>query len=116
MTTPERLRRRQRIETFLVIATMVLTVGSYLYFNHQRDKVLDCFADQFHDLSVSLTTRSDLTSDELDTIGHVIDRISKSKTGPEVRSALDTYNRERKEINSRRDGTPIPPYPTGKCD
>ena len=64
MTTPERLRRRQRREEILLILLGVVVGLTSIYFHGQDVKQRECISDNFSDLSASLSVRSDVAQRE----------------------------------------------------
>lgn len=116
VTTPERLRRRQRIESFLVTVTIVLTVITGIYFNRQNQKQNECMAMQFHELSVTLNARADLTRREADAVAKVLITAANAKTGDQVAESLREYNKTRTQIAKERADNPLPKFPTGRCE
>lgn len=116
MTTPERLRRRQRIETALVAVTMALAAASTVTSSHRNDEQDQCFADQFEKLSRSLTVRGDLNAQDSENLNTVVRTISAARTQDDVRAAFAHYLEQRRAIDHKREQTPIPPYPSGQCE
>lgn len=68
MTTPERLKRRQIREGFVLILLAIFTVVQAIYFNLEDRQQRDCVADKFSELTTSLERRSELveTATDLD--------------------------------------------------
>lgn len=116
MTTPERLRSRQRTETRLVVATIILVFGSWAWSNHQDAKQQECVADNFSRLSAVLQARGALSQEESDATRRVLETAATATSGEPVAKALDEYLATQNDIKERRDHSPIPAFPTGKCD
>lgn len=116
MTTPERLRRRQRFETFLVAVTMALSAATIVTQSHRNDSQDKCLTDSFADLTRTLTIRGQLSTDDTNNLNAIVGRISAAQSEDDVRAAFTDYLEARKKIDNTREKTPIPPYPSGKCD
>jgi hypothetical protein len=144
MTTPERLRRRQRIEgTFIALIGIFLVLSS-LYSRHQYSTQRDCMAVNFGQLTDSLTARADLAAREAK-----VSRLESEATRLESRAnnqfykrafaATDrsavfaaygkyrvrmaevadmraTVDRRRLHLSAKRDANPIPAFPAGTCE
>lgn len=143
MTTPHRLRRRQRIEGTILVLLGIFTVGYVLYDSHEA-KLRDlCMAQSFSDLGQSLTIRSDLTvkADKLriraehlqdqaiQNNTRVVEDVSAAQDSNDVAAAFVRYKRVDEHIDNmserldkqvarvtaKRIKTEIPPFPTGTC-
>lgn len=120
MTTPEKLRRRQRRESAgLLILGLVMTVTT-IYDSNQRDKQKDefqeCITSVVTELTDSLTARSNLTEPDARSVRELIRDLLKSKTEADSRKAISAYNATQVEIAKVRKSNPIPPFPDGTCD
>lgn len=131
MTTPEKLRRRQRIETALVGLLMVV-VGVTQYINDREDNRQDaeaaaaraCLAKQITSLTDALNARSapagslnEATGDVLDSFVAAAEAQKKGKdNSTEILAALNHYAEVRAEVRKSRAENPFPAFPTGKCD
>lgn len=144
MTTPERLRRRQRIEgTFLVIIGILLVVST-LWFRHQDEQQRACFTTKFSELTSNLSARGALASREAraalqesratrleSRANSDFYRQAFAATSTEdvfeayaqYRVTLATVNEKRAkvtekraEIKREREANPIPDFPEGTCD
>lgn len=100
MTTPERLRRRQIREGF---AIMVLGLASLVYvgYDHHESSLRDeCMTDSFHDLSSSLTVRSDLSvrTDQIKVVSEKLqdqaDELQNQKIGNTARLIKQVFAAE----------------------
>lgn len=117
MTTPERLRRRQRfIELVLVPAVILLSCGTVIYNNEQNERQDECQASAFRDLSEVLTVRGELAERDSLNVNRVIATAANATSPEPLREAFRDYETERQAITKARDENPIPPFPTGKCD
>lgn len=143
MTTPERLRRRQRIEgTFLVIIGLLLIVST-LWFRYQDHQQRTCLATNFGNLRSALEVRGDLANrdsraNRLETAAARIEARSLNKflvaafAATDQSGVLEAYgdyrvsvmkaaeirervDRRREQIRKEREGTPIPAFPEGTC-
>lgn len=116
MTTPERLRRRQRIEGSLLIFLAICMLLQAWYFHSQDNDQKSCIAQQFHKSSVVQAARGKLVERDSAAKTEVIKEIAKAKTKEDVRNALDEYLVTQTKIDSDRKDHQIPPFPPGKCD
>lgn len=143
MTTPERLRRRQRREEILLIVLGLLVGATSIYFHGQDVNQRQCFADNFTQLSSSLSGRSDIAGREaraakLESTATRLESAANndfykaafaSTSQAEVRDAYRDYqvaaakvNRMRAKVDHRRERIavdraehPIPDFPEGTC-
>ena len=129
MTTPERLRRRQRLESAGIAILCVFLVGSTLYSAREDQQQNECLTDQVTKLTDSLTFRTGLTQQDsalnqsADRIqDEVILRVSEATTQAEANAAFETFRQsrtmiesERQRIQEERENNPVPPFPTGSC-
>lgn len=119
MTTPERLRRRQRIEsTFIVILTIAL-VAAALWFNGQASAQQTCLSTYISINSQTTKIRSDLVSRESKTTRKfLLDATDpdKVKTREEFQKIRARYKRSLASIDAARAANPVQPFPKGVCD
>jgi hypothetical protein len=119
VTTPERIRRRQRIETALVAATMVLSAVSMFVLSLEDD----CVTEQITDLTDALNARSDSTGRLNEATAEVINSFVQAAQRPDdpdnrtpILKALNDYAEVRADVRESRRENPFPPFPTGKCE
>jgi hypothetical protein len=133
VTTPERLRRRQRIEGALLILVGLAMILQGYYFGIQDRDQRECLARNFQELSTALNVRSDLVARETDATrriwstytraaGYLEDNPTgelppkkRAKLQTELVAALLNYQSEIKDITRERKENPVPPYPAGEC-
>lgn len=134
MTTPERIRRRQRIEGGVIIALAIFTVLQAIAFSLEDRNQRGCMEEKFSELSTALEARSGLATRESEATrqvwdvygeyaGIVSDDPNRELT-PEDRDrlqrqfvdALLNYQAEVEAIQRERKENPVPPYPVGSCD
>lgn len=120
MTTPERLRRRQYIESIMLGFLGLMVVISTLY---NADQVEDqgtefeaCITSQVTALTDSLSARSELTEPETASVRTLIRDLVNAKTEEQGQQAIEEYTRTQSKIDKIRKQNPIPPFPDGKCD
>ena len=116
MTTPERFRRRQRIEGAVLIILGLLMLGQALYFNAADSRQRACVNDNFHELSLVLQRRADLVDRETEAARRVNLAELAVDTEAEFLYELRRYKREIDQIQQARSRNPLPPYPVGECD
>jgi hypothetical protein len=116
MTTPERLRRRQRIEgTFLIIIGVLMLVQA-LYFQHQDNVQRRCIQDQFSKLAKSYTARANINERDSKAKTKVIMGVASAPDQATVTHALQDYVVEQQQIDKDREANPVPPFPLGRCE
>lgn len=120
MTTPEKLRRRQRREglalLFLGLAMTVTTFYDSNQRNQQKDDFQDCITSVVSDLTSSLTARQNISEPRAKSFSDLINAASQATTRAEYRKALDQYNATQARLNKVLKDNPIPPFPSGTCE
>lgn len=116
MTTPERLRRRQRIEGGLIIAIGLLMLWQTWFFNERDAGQQECLQENFAALAESLDAREGLTSRESEATQRVIQDVSDSQDRATLTRAFNEFKKEQDAIEKVRKQNPIPPYPPGLCN
>lgn len=115
MTTPERLRRRQRIEGSLLVVIGILMLLQSAYFTGQDRQQQECLQKNFVALSEALDVRSELTRRETAAAEKVNLAELEVSTNAEFVSRLRDYEAEIEKIQRLRRENPLPPYPAGRC-
>lgn len=130
MTTPERLRRRQRREEILLIVLGILVGLTAIYFHGQDVKQRECIAENAATLNTVLTKRGELADQEsranraesAATRQLIIDAFA-SETRQEAFAAFRRaqegwaeVDKDRQRIARQREANPIPDFPEGICD
>lgn len=144
MTTPEKLRRRQRLEIALLIL-MLTGTGLYGWFDSNRDEARrDCLVttveqlrdyQAVRDMLVSEASKLRETEDKHEKLGDriqsdLIRDVFEAQERTEITAAFVRFDRrdmawtkmrnriDRKvEANLRkRERTKVPPFPSGRCD
>lgn len=123
MTTPERLRRRQRIEgAGLLLLGIFIAAQSWYFDNRDEDNdrrlesVVSCMADNFTKFSVSINARGNLSQRDSDAVAELLSTVAAAKTSEQVADALQKYDTKRRAIAKDRRENPLPKFPTGRCD
>lgn len=144
MTTPERFRRRQRIEGAFLIFIGLTIIISTAYFRSADTAQRACLADNFGALSTTLNARGELARKDTK-----VNLIEADATRLESRANNDFYkeafaatsdagvfdayggyrvtlaevnrmrakvDRRRAHIAAEREAHPIPGFPAGTCD
>lgn len=119
MTTPERLRRRQRIEgTALLIVGILFSTFSYV--NEKRDDAQEhCLTDQITKLTGAIEARGEINAANSQATKTVILGVATAAGSDDyaaVGEALRQYVTDIDEVEKSRRDTAIPPFPNGKCD
>lgn len=117
MTTPERLRRRQRIEGVVLILLGVLMVLQSWHVQSNANDQRECLQGNFTALSEALDARGGLAAREGAATEAVIRAVSAAD-GDEAAldEAFDAYEREQTAIDKVRADNPLPPFPPGTCE
>lgn len=133
MTTPERLRRRQLIEGFVLLLLAIFTVAQSLYFSVQNNNQQQCFERKFTEFSAVSKIRAGLATEETaatrrvlmvyaQAAGLVKDKEDQKLTPAQQKrftaklvDALVHYARATQRIQEQRREHPVPPYPVGAC-
>lgn len=120
MTTPEKLRRRQRREGWALMLLGLAMAVSTVYQSHQREvqreDFQDCIVTVVGQLTDSLTARSNLTEPDAKSVRVLISDLLSAKSEKDTREAIAAYNKTQAEIARVRKSNPIPPFPDGICD
>lgn len=117
MTTPERLRRRQRMEGAILVIVAVLMVAQAFYFNLQDKAQRDCLQRNLRDFSTALRVRADLSEDDSQAKTNVIMAVARaSGDAGKTQTALDAFIIDQASIDQKRRETPVPPIPSGECE
>lgn len=137
MTTPEKIRRRERI---IIVGLVIVLVG--VIFTSWQDQRADdraqqreqsaeardaererryqlCLTEQITALTDSLTVRGRLAEADSDITRRVILTVANATATRDMRSvgaALAQYRIDAAKVKRLRAETTIPPFPTGKCD
>jgi hypothetical protein len=133
MTTAERLRRRQLIESGLIIVIGVLMLLQTAYFQGRAAEQQDCLAENFQELSVALNARGVLQERETaqnqalwgiyaEAAGLVkddptaeLEPADQERLQRKLVAQLLEYDRVMENIERERKDNPFPPYPAGQC-
>lgn len=128
MTTPEKVRRRERGIIIGLVVILGLLVTSSIQDSNQKqaDENRDaqqgaqfqaCITDQITALTSALQIRSGLSESDFAAVERVVARIAEVEGDPaEVNGILSEYRDARKENTRIRGETKIPDFPNGKCD
>lgn len=135
MTTPGQRRRRELAMIIGVAIVAILFVASSIQNSHQdsiskqRDEYAakvtqhrfeqfqSCITDAFTELTNSLKIRAQLVDPRAVAIQVLIADLLAAKNDPaKGQIAVNHYQKTQKVLKDASDDTPIPPFPTGKCD
>jgi hypothetical protein len=115
MTTPERFRRRQRIEGTILLVLGVFTILIAFYFNNEDARQRDCLTRNIHELSDAVQQRGDLAARDSRTTTRVVLDVARATRQEQVRRSLDRYIAAQARIQQARRENPLPPFPKGAC-
>lgn len=116
MTTPERFRRRQRIEALAVVIVGLFSVWSGWHFDQQQKDQQDCIERKFSEFTTTLKLRGNLTTQQLNQFKNLIDGALESTTPQDFEPVKKQYNRTSARIARIKANHPIQAYPNGACD
>lgn len=130
MTTPERLRRRQRIEGTFLVVIGVLMLLQFQYFQHQDAKQRACLVDIVAEQNDAMSRRGDIASqdatvnaEESTATRTLIVDVFAAKSREEAQAAFAAaqekwvaVDKRRQQVAAARRSNPIPDFPDGKCD
>lgn len=133
MTTPERLRRRQRAEGAILILLAIFTVLQAIYFNEQDQRQRQCIHTEVANLSESLNARAELVRKESeasqrnwlvyaeaaglikDPAHPKLDKADQERLNKELVAALLNYKKVIAEVQKEREENPIPVVDDTDC-
>jgi hypothetical protein len=115
VTTPERLRRRQRIELVMVLFVGIMLIVQSWYFQRENEQDRACTRVQVEQLVDTLERRGALAQRESDNTASVLLAASDATEGTDFQPVLDRYKVELAKIKEERANTPIE-FPTGECE
>lgn len=116
MTTPERFRRRQRIEEGIMIVLAAAMVVQTAYFHGQTDSQQKCLQKTVHELTTTLDARANLSDRDSKNTSEMILAVSTAKTPQDFQRILYKYKATYQAIQQDRKEHPVPPYPPGSCN
>lgn len=115
MTTPEKLRRRQRREALFIGLLALALVSGWLYFRARTDTVLDCVVQYAENQSTTSKIRARITQRESDATRAVITGARRVKTPAQFDDLFDQYERRLGRIDRSRDRHPVPGFSIETC-
>lgn len=116
MTTPERLRRRQRIEGTILLILGVFTILVSIYFRGQDAAQRECINSYISASSETSAIRSKLVEQESRATRRLLLKGTSAETRAEFQQARVQYVKSIKAIDQMRAANPLRPFPEGICD
>lgn len=116
MTTPERLRRRQRIESLFIAVLAACLVAAFLYFQGQASAQQQCLSTYISVNSETSAIRSKLVERESKTTRAFLLDATAAKSREEFAKTRAQYARRLMAIDQARDENPVRTLPKGVCD
>lgn len=116
MTTPERLRRRQRFESLFIALLAGALVIVFIYFRGQDDAQERCFNNYFETQARVSQIRGDIVERESNATRRVIASALTAQTKGDLIKAREAYFRALKAIDHARETHPVPQFPEGVCN
>ena len=116
MTTPERLRRRQRIEGTALLILGVFTIFLAIYFNAQDREQRECFRQAIQEQSERNAPRAEAVEMESATFRAIFDRAFDG-VGPREAKRLEArFDRRLAKVDQLREENPVRPLEEDFCD
>lgn len=115
MTSPERIRRRQRIEIFLILLLLSGMIAQQWYFGNRYEEHTECLETKIREMNNAYSARSEVSADEFALVDATIFSIVLANGQTEVRQALENYRTGRGELQRERRTNPVPPFPGSEC-
>ena len=116
MTTPERLRRRQRIESAMIAVLAVCLVAATLYFTARSDRQQACMRAFIDSSSDTSEVRAKLNERESEATRRVIQTALSVQTAEELVQVRSEYNREIARIAKARKANPVERFAADECE
>lgn len=123
MTTPERLRRRQRLESLGIAILAVALVVASLWFNGRQSELdkqqlaqQKCLSTYISVNSETSAIRSRLVERESETTRRFLLDATNVKTREDFQRVRREYAASLRKIDKARADNPIRPLPKGVCD
>lgn len=120
MTTPEKLRRRQRREGIalmvLGVAMTVTTIYQTHERNQQKDDFQECITSVVAKLTDTLDARSNLSQGDAKATRDFLLSVPTLDTKEKFQRALQEYIDAQAKLAKIRKENPIPPFPDGTCE
>lgn len=116
MTTPERLRARQRRESAFIAILAVLLCIAVVYFRGQDAAQDRCLSKFVENQNATSSIRSKLVERESIATRSVIAAAGAADNRREFDQAFSDYRREVRAIDRLRDENPVRMFPDGICD
>jgi multidrug resistance efflux pump len=116
VTSPERLRRRQRIEGSLLLALGIFTILVSIYFRGQDAAQRECINTYIAANSDTSAVRSKLVERESQATRRLLLRGTSVESREEFQKVRAQYVRAIAAIDKARRENPVRPFPEGICD
>lgn len=117
VTTPERFRRRQRIEGTILVVLGLFTVASTAYLDHQAKEQRACLVETVGALVDTIETGRSAANTEQSATRHLIGQALSGKliTESQVDAATTEYRESIARAKHKRKTSPLPPDPEKVC-
>lgn len=116
MTTPERLRRRQRFESAGIAVLAIALVVVWVWFNGQTTAQQRCLTTYISINSKTTAIRADLLKRESKTTRAFLLDATEAKTRHQFMAVRARYAKSLEAIDRARAAHPVQPFPKGVCD
>jgi hypothetical protein len=116
VTTPERLRRRQRFESAGVATVAIGLVLSVIYFAGQDAAQERCLSTFVNTQTETSAIRSGLVERESRATRSVITNALGAQNRRDIVRAYARYDAALKRIDAVREAHPVVPFPEGLCN
>ena len=116
MTTPERLRRRQRLESAGIAVLALMLVLAAVWFNGQTSAQQRCLSTYISINSKTTAVRARLLAEESRTTRSFLLDATEAKSRAQFMHVRARYAKSLQAIDRARAANPVPPFPKGVCD
>ena len=116
MTSPQRIRRRQRIEIILILCMLAGMVFQQWYFGNRDESHTKCLEAKVREMNKAFTARSALSAAEFTLVDATIFGVVNATNQKQVEDALELYRENRVKLQEARRNNPVPPFPESECD
>lgn len=116
MTTPERLRRRQRMESAGIAVLAIALVIVWVWFNGQTTAQQRCLTTYISINSKTTAVRAKLLAQESRTTRAFLLDATDAKSRRQFEHVRARYAKSLQAIDRARAANPVQPFPKGVCD
>lgn len=115
MTTPDRIRRRQRREAWFIAGLAFALVLGWFYFRDRTEQTVSCIVSYAETQADTSLIRSGLVERESQATRDVIRGARRATTRREFEDVIDAYERRLHRIDRARERNPLPGFDVEEC-